>query len=60
VTPDVFLTVVAEAVEKWKADREARLAVGGGVKDTEEEEEECIYAVVDEEVNVSVCAARFI
>lgn len=41
--------VVAEAVEKWKADREARLAVGGGVKDTEEEEEECIYAVVDEE-----------
>lgn len=41
--------VIAEAVEKWKADREARLAVGGGVKDTEEEEEEYIYAVRDEE-----------
>ncbi|XP_056324596.1 pre-mRNA-splicing factor ISY1 homolog [Danio aesculapii] len=40
--------VMAEAVEKWKADKEARLAVGGGVKDTEEEEE-YIYAVRDEE-----------
>ncbi|XP_050978325.1 pre-mRNA-splicing factor ISY1 homolog [Labeo rohita] len=40
--------VIAEAVEKWKADKEARLAVGGGVKDTEEEEE-YIYAVRDEE-----------
>lgn len=47
----VCLAVIAEAVEKWKADREARLAVGGGVKDTEEEEEEHIYAVRDEEVN---------
>ncbi|RXN31973.1 pre-mRNA-splicing factor ISY1-like protein [Labeo rohita] len=41
--------VIAEAVEKWKADKEARLAVGGGVKDTEEEEE-YIYAVRDEEI----------
>ncbi|NP_001077032.1 pre-mRNA-splicing factor ISY1 homolog [Danio rerio] len=40
--------VMAEAVEKWKADKEARLAVGGAVKDTEEEEE-YIYAVRDEE-----------
>ncbi|XP_073682303.1 pre-mRNA-splicing factor ISY1 homolog [Garra rufa] len=40
--------VIAEAVEKWKADKEARLAVGGGVKDTEEEEE-YIYAVKDDE-----------
>jgi len=50
--------VIAEAVEKWKADKEARLAVGGGVKDTEEEEE-YIYAVRDEEVNLSVRAALF-
>ncbi|KAL1265208.1 hypothetical protein QQF64_003235 [Cirrhinus molitorella] len=40
--------VIAEAVEKWKADKEARLAVGGGMKDTEEEEE-YIYAVKDDE-----------
>uniref|UniRef100_A0A671SQV4 Pre-mRNA-splicing factor ISY1 homolog n=1 Tax=Sinocyclocheilus anshuiensis TaxID=1608454 RepID=A0A671SQV4_9TELE len=40
--------VIAEAVEKWKADKEARSAVGGGEKDTEEEEE-YIYAVRDEE-----------
>ncbi|XP_057217814.1 pre-mRNA-splicing factor ISY1 homolog isoform X2 [Triplophysa rosa] len=39
--------VIAEAVEKWKADKEARLA-GGVVKDTEEEEE-YIYAVKDDE-----------
>ncbi|XP_046881155.1 pre-mRNA-splicing factor ISY1 homolog [Hypomesus transpacificus] len=42
--------VIAEAVEKWKADREARLAGGGGSdKDVEEEEEEYIYAVQDDE-----------
>ncbi|XP_051768673.1 pre-mRNA-splicing factor ISY1 homolog [Ctenopharyngodon idella] len=40
--------VIAEAVEKWKADKEARLAAGVGVKDPEEEEEH-IYAVRDEE-----------
>lgn len=40
--------VIAEAVEKWKADKEARLAAGGAVKDPEEEEE-YIYAVRDEE-----------
>ncbi|KAK7119975.1 hypothetical protein R3I94_021711 [Phoxinus phoxinus] len=42
--------VIAEAVEKWKAERESRLSAGG-VKDTEEEEEEeeHIYAVRDEE-----------
>uniref|UniRef100_A0A8B9J1J1 Pre-mRNA-splicing factor ISY1 homolog n=1 Tax=Amazona collaria TaxID=241587 RepID=A0A8B9J1J1_9PSIT len=36
--------VIAEAVEKWKMEREARLARG------EEEEEEDIYAVKDDEV----------
>ncbi|OXB65355.1 hypothetical protein ASZ78_016999 [Callipepla squamata] len=36
--------VIAEAVEKWKMEREARLARG----DEEEEEEENIYAVDDE------------
>ncbi|XP_051528292.1 pre-mRNA-splicing factor ISY1 homolog isoform X2 [Myxocyprinus asiaticus] len=41
--------VIAEAVEKWRAEKEARLAGGGGVKDTEEEEEEYIYAVKDDE-----------
>ena len=46
--------VIAEAVEKWKADREARLAGGGGSdKDVEEEEEEYIYAVQDDEVRHS-------
>ncbi|XP_066553901.1 pre-mRNA-splicing factor ISY1 homolog [Amia ocellicauda] len=40
--------VIAEAVEKWKAEREARLA-GGGLGDKEEEEEEYIYAVHDDE-----------
>ncbi|KAJ8259847.1 hypothetical protein GJAV_G00174150 [Gymnothorax javanicus] len=39
---------IAEAVEKWKAERAARLAGGeGGEK--EEEEEEHLYAVQDEE-----------
>ncbi|KAL1007871.1 hypothetical protein UPYG_G00092780 [Umbra pygmaea] len=38
--------VILQAVEKWKVDREARLA-GGGEK--EEEEEEHIYAVREEE-----------
>ncbi|KAK1799753.1 hypothetical protein P4O66_006290 [Electrophorus voltai] len=38
---------IAEAIEKWKADKEARL-VGGGTKDTEEEEE-YIYAVKEDE-----------
>lgn len=42
--------VIAEAVEKWKKEREARLAgEGGGEKDTEAEEDEYIYAVNDEE-----------
>lgn len=45
--------VIAEAVEKWKADKEARLAAGVGVKDLEEEEEH-IYAVRDEEVSISI------
>lgn len=39
--------VIAEAVEKWRAEKEARLA-GGALKDTEEEEE-YIYAVKDDE-----------
>lgn len=39
--------VIAEAVEKWRAEKESRLSAG--VKDTEEEEEEHIYAVRDEE-----------
>ncbi|KAG7478106.1 hypothetical protein MATL_G00076850 [Megalops atlanticus] len=39
---------IAEAVEKWKAEREARLAGEGG-PDKEEEEEEYIYAVREEE-----------
>uniref|UniRef100_A0A4W4EYV2 Pre-mRNA-splicing factor ISY1 homolog n=1 Tax=Electrophorus electricus TaxID=8005 RepID=A0A4W4EYV2_ELEEL len=39
---------MAEAIEKWKADKEARL-VCGGTKDTEEEEE-YIYAVKEDEV----------
>lgn len=39
-------TVIAEAVEKWKMEREARLARG----DEEEEEEENIYAVNEDEV----------
>ena len=40
---------IAEAVEKWKAEKEARLAggEGGGVG----EEEEHIYAVQAEEVS---------
>ncbi|XP_030633505.1 pre-mRNA-splicing factor ISY1 homolog [Chanos chanos] len=41
--------VIAEAVAKWKAEKEARLAGGGGVKEAEEEEEEYIYAVKDDE-----------
>ncbi|XP_015203518.1 pre-mRNA-splicing factor ISY1 homolog [Lepisosteus oculatus] len=40
--------VITEAAEKWKAEREARLA-GGGAGEKEEEEEEYIYAVQDEE-----------
>lgn len=41
---------IAEAVAKWKAEREARLAGGGGgEKEEEEEEEEHIYAVQAEE-----------
>lgn len=39
---------IAEAVEKWKAEKEARLAGGGGAKEVEEEEE-YIYAVKDDE-----------
>ena len=43
----MLLPVIAEALEKWKVEREARLARG----DKEEEEEEVnIYAVNDEEV----------
>ncbi|KAJ8395319.1 hypothetical protein AAFF_G00033040 [Aldrovandia affinis] len=42
--------VIAEAVEKWKVEREARLAgEGGGEEEEEEEEDEHIYAVQDEE-----------
>ncbi|XP_010872701.1 pre-mRNA-splicing factor ISY1 homolog isoform X1 [Esox lucius] len=40
--------VILEAVEKWKAEREARLAGGGAEKEMEEEEEH-IYAVTEEE-----------
>ncbi|MCI4390237.1 hypothetical protein PGIGA_G00120280 [Pangasianodon gigas] len=40
--------VIAEAIEKWKAEKEARLAGGGGAKEVEEEEE-YIYAVKDDE-----------
>ncbi|KAB5537076.1 hypothetical protein PHYPO_G00114680 [Pangasianodon hypophthalmus] len=39
---------IAEAIEKWKAEKEARLAGGGGAKEVEEEEE-YIYAVKDDE-----------
>ena len=43
---------IAEAVEKWKAEKEARLAGGeGGGVGEEEEEEEHIYAVQAEEVS---------
>lgn len=45
------ISAIAEAVAKWKAEKEARLAGGGGgEKDEEEEEEEHIYAVQAEEV----------
>lgn len=44
---NMLLPVIAEAVEKWKVEREAWLAKD----DKEEEEEEVnIYAVNDEEV----------
>ncbi|KAK3536529.1 hypothetical protein QTP86_013848 [Hemibagrus guttatus] len=43
----VHITIL-EAIEKWKADKEARLAGGGGAKELEEEEE-YIYAVKDDE-----------
>lgn len=46
-----FLTAIAEAIEKWRAEKEARLAGGGGAKEVEEEEE-YIYAVKDDEVMV--------
>ncbi|MCJ8744476.1 hypothetical protein PDJAM_G00119200 [Pangasius djambal] len=39
---------IAEAIEKWKAEKEARIAGGGGAKEVEEEEE-YIYAVKDDE-----------
>ncbi|XP_062842805.1 pre-mRNA-splicing factor ISY1 homolog [Trichomycterus rosablanca] len=39
---------IAQAIEKWKAAKEARLAEGGGMKEAEEEEE-YIYAVKDDE-----------
>lgn len=42
--------VRAELVEKWKADREARLARGEREEEEEEEEEINIYAVTEEEV----------
>lgn len=48
-----FLTAIAEAVEKWKAEKEARLAGGDGAKEVEEEEE-YIYAVKNDEVMVQV------
>lgn len=42
--------VIAEAVEKWKAEREARLAGGGGATEKETEEEDVnIYVVRDDE-----------
>ncbi|KAL4655862.1 hypothetical protein GN956_G6204 [Arapaima gigas] len=41
--------VIAEAVEKWKAEKEARLAGSGGPGEKEEDEEDYIYAVRDEE-----------
>ncbi|XP_036415840.1 pre-mRNA-splicing factor ISY1 homolog [Colossoma macropomum] len=41
--------VIAEAIEKWKEEKEARLAGGGGTKEVEEEEEEYIYAIKDDE-----------
>ncbi|XP_072522094.1 pre-mRNA-splicing factor ISY1 homolog [Salminus brasiliensis] len=40
--------VIAEAIEKWKEEKEARLAGGGGTKEVEEEEE-YIYAIKDDE-----------
>lgn len=47
------VAVIAKAVEKWKAEKEARLEGGGcGVK--EDEEEENIYAV-REEVSSILC-----
>lgn len=47
----LFFTAIAEAIGKWKAEKEARLAGGGGAKEVEEEEE-YIYAVKDDEVMV--------
>uniref|UniRef100_A0AAY4DFT2 Pre-mRNA-splicing factor ISY1 homolog n=1 Tax=Denticeps clupeoides TaxID=299321 RepID=A0AAY4DFT2_9TELE len=49
---------IAEAVDKWKAEKEARLAEGGGEKEIEEEEEKYIYAV-DEEVTYCCLQMRF-
>lgn len=46
-----FHTAIAEAVDKWKAEKEARLAGGGGSKEVEEEEE-YIYAVKDDGTEV--------
>ncbi|CAB1353130.1 unnamed protein product, partial [Coregonus sp. 'balchen'] len=42
--------VILEAVEKWKAEREARLE--GGREEVEEEEEH-MYAIKEDEVNIS-------
>lgn len=46
-----FFIAIAEATEKWKAEKEARLAGGEAVKEVEEEEE-YIYAVKDDEVMI--------
>lgn len=49
--PDSPISAVrAGLVEKWKAEREARLARGEKEEEEEEEEEINIYAVTEEEV----------
>lgn len=49
-TYPLLCSVRAELVEKWKAEREARLARGEKEEEEEEEEEINIYAVTEEEV----------
>lgn len=48
-TYPLLCSVRAELVEKWKAEREARLARGEKEEEEEEEEEINIYAVTEEE-----------
>lgn len=56
VAPVSLSAVRATLVEKWKAERDARLARGEKEEEEEEEEEINIYAVTEEEVLVWVPA----